>query len=101
MDKFYTVSKIKTVLRCLYSFCFGIDLAFSVKRGRMEVKNRECVLLRKEMVVYCKAYPIKKTIPYEKLSKSECRCFKPEYRNCEQYKKEFKAKKHKGPQVAL
>jgi glycine cleavage system H protein len=62
----------------------------------MEVKNRECVLLRKEMVVYCKAYPIKKTIPYEKLSKSECRCFKPEYRNCEQYKKEFKAEKDKG-----
>jgi hypothetical protein len=50
-----------------------------------ENQKRECPFLKEEKVVYCKAFPLKKMLPLDKIFDKENICLKKEYVSCPLY----------------
>jgi glycine cleavage system H protein len=57
------------------------------RRKTMErEKSRErCPFLKEERVVFCRAYPLKKALPFDRISEEENICFKTEHLTCFTY----------------
>ncbi|MCX8021595.1 MAG: glycine cleavage system protein H [Syntrophorhabdaceae bacterium] len=55
----------------------------------MDDKKRfeDCPFLKEKKVVYCKAYPLKKMLPLDRLFEDENLCFNKSYRTCPIYQK--------------
>jgi glycine cleavage system H protein len=60
---------------------------------KQETKRQEtkgCPLLREERVIFCKAFPLKKMLAFDRICKNENRCFKKEgYIDCPLYDKDM------------
>jgi glycine cleavage system H protein len=48
-------------------------------------KRRECPFLKEEKVVFCRAFPVKKMLPLEKIFDKENMCLRREHRSCPVY----------------
>lgn len=61
-----------------------MNLAIGVGMGAMyrQSSDENCPFLQEEKVVFCKAFPMKKVLPLEKIFDKENICLKKEHRSC-------------------
>jgi glycine cleavage system H protein len=68
-----------------------ILLLFTGEADKMETANHEeCPFLREEKVVFCKAFPLKKILPLQKIFEKENLCVQEEHTSCPVYMKKTK-----------
>jgi hypothetical protein len=54
-----------------------------------ENSKKECPFLKEEKVVFCKAFPLKKMLPLDKIFDKENICLKREYVSCPMYREKM------------
>lgn len=52
-----------------------------------EERTKRCPLLREERAIYCKSFPLKKMIPFERIFQNENLCLKRNHKECPLYSK--------------